>query len=114
MIKGAITATEAIPISISGIAIVFIVLLALWGMVVVISRVIGAIVKPAAEEQKSAAPAAAPVAAAPVVSAPEQPIAAATELIGIDETSAACVMAIVSHETGIPLEELTFRSIKAV
>ena len=27
---------------------------------------------------------------------------------------AACVMAIVSHETGIPLDELVFKSIKAV
>jgi len=27
---------------------------------------------------------------------------------------AACVMAIVSHETGIPLDQLVFKSIKAV
>ena len=36
------------------------------------------------------------------------------KLEGIDETQAACVMAIVSHETGIPLDELVFKSIKAV
>ena len=36
------------------------------------------------------------------------------DIEGIDETQAACVMAIVSHETGIPLDELVFKSIKAV
>lgn len=32
----------------------------------------------------------------------------------ISDTEAACVMAIVSHETGIPLDQLVFKSIKAV
>ena len=53
------------------------------------------------EEQAPAAPA--PAAAAPQV-----------VLEGVDETQAACVMAIVSHETGIPLDQLVFKSIKAV
>lgn len=35
-------------------------------------------------------------------------------LNGIDEIEAACVMAIVAHETGISLDELTFKSIKRV
>ena len=61
--------------------------------------------KPAAKPAaKAAAPAPAPVPAAPT----------AVVLEGIDETQAACVMAIVSHETGIPLDELVFKSIKAV
>ena len=35
------------------------------------------------------------------------------ELVGIDEPTAAVVMAIVSDKTGIPLERLKFKSIKA-
>ena len=35
-------------------------------------------------------------------------------LIGVDEKTAACVMAIVSHETGIPLSELNFKQIKVL
>ena len=62
-----------------------------------------------AGSEAASAPAAAPAPAAPVPAAP-----AAVVLEGIDETQAACVMAIVSHETGIPLDELVFKSIKAV
>jgi hypothetical protein len=36
------------------------------------------------------------------------------KLIGVDEPTAAMVMAIVSDKTDIPLEELCFKSIKAI
>lgn len=36
------------------------------------------------------------------------------ELVNVDERTAAMIMAIVSHETSIPLEKLYFRSIKAI
>lgn len=36
------------------------------------------------------------------------------KLIGVDEKTAAMIMAIVSHESGIPLSELRFISIKAL
>lgn len=36
------------------------------------------------------------------------------KLIGVDEKTAAMIMAIVSHESGIPLSELQFISIKAL
>ena len=49
-----------------------------------------------------------PTGAAPAPAAPQ------VVLEGIDDTQAACVMAIVSHETGIPLDQLVFKSIKAV
>jgi oxaloacetate decarboxylase (Na+ extruding) subunit gamma len=44
------------------------------------------------------------------------PIPAGTglKLINVDEKTAALVMAIVSHESGIPLPELVFTSIKLV
>ena len=34
-------------------------------------------------------------------------------LVGLDEKTAAIIMAIISHESKIPIEELQFRSIKA-
>ena len=52
------------------------------------------------------APAAAPVAATVVKKDPE--------LIDVDEKSAAIIMAIVSDQSGIPLERLTFKSIKKI
>ena len=95
---------DALMIAVSGFFIVFLMLAVLWGIIVIVSRAVGAI----AGKGRQAAPAAAP-APAPVPAAP-----AAVVLEGIDETQAACVMAIVSHETGIPLDELVFKSIKAV
>lgn len=45
---------------------------------------------------------------APVQSIPE------LKLVDVDDKTAAIVMAIVSHESGIPLPELIFKSIKLV
>lgn len=92
---------DALMIAVSGFFIVFLMLAVLWGIIVIVSRAVTAL---AGKEQQSAAAPAAPAPAAP----------AAVVLEGIDETQAACVMAIVSHETGIPLDELVFKSIKAV
>lgn len=101
---------DALMIAVSGFFIVFLMLAVLWGIIVIISRAVGAITGKGSEAAEVAASAAAPVSApAPVPAAP-----AAVVLEGIDETQAACVMAIVSHETGIPLDELVFKSIKAV
>ena len=66
----------------------------------------------AASAPKAAAPApaAAPKAAPAAAPAPVPQV----KLEGVSEVEAACVMAIVSHETGIPLDQLVFKSIKAV
>lgn len=52
---------------------------------------------------------------------PEAPHAVASlftggqvKLIDVDEKTAATIIAIISHETGIPLSELQFKSIKAL
>lgn len=97
---------DALMIAVSGFFIVFLMLAVLWGIIVIISRAVTAL---AGKGQQETAPAPAAPAPAPVPAAP-----AAVVLEGIDETQAACVMAIVSHETGIPLDELVFKSIKAV
>ncbi|HPP68262.1 MAG TPA: hypothetical protein PLY67_02605 [Clostridiales bacterium] len=56
----------------------------------------------------AAAPAA--VAAAPA----QRAVSHTVVLNGIDEETAAAIMAIVSHESGIPLEKLEFKSIKEI
>lgn len=104
MVHDPLGVLDALMIAVSGFFIVFLMLAVLWGIIVIISRAVTAL---AGKEQQSAAAAAAP-APAPA------PAPAAVVLEGIDETQAACVMAIVSHETGIPLDELVFKSIKAV
>ena len=105
MVHDPLGVLDALMIAVSGFFIVFLLLAVLWGIIVIISRAVTAL---AGKEQQSAAAPAAP-APAPAPAAP-----AAVVLEGIDETQAACVMAIVSHEAGIPLDELVFKSIKAV
>lgn len=110
MVHDPLGVLDALMIAVSGFFIVFLMLAVLWGIIVIISRAVTAL---AGKEQQSAAAPAAPASApAPAPAAPAAP--AAVVLEGIDETQAACVMAIVSHETGIPLDELVFKSIKAV
>ena len=106
MVHDPISVLDALMIALSGIVIVFLMLALLWGVIAVISRVMGVLEKHTAHPAlvSAAAPAAAP-APAPV---PQ------VKLEGVSEVEAACVMAIVSHETGIPLDQLVFKSIKAV
>ena len=107
MVHAPLGVLDALMIAVSGFFIVFLMLAVLWGIIVIISRAVTALA--GKEQQSAAAPAAPAPAPAPAPAAP-----AAVVLEGIDETQAACVMAIVSHETGIPLDELVFKSIKAV
>ena len=109
MVHDPISVLDALMIALSGIVIVFLMLALLWGVIAVISRVMGALEKHTAHPASvsAAAPAAAAPAAAPAP-APQ------VKLEGVSEVEAACVMAIVSHETGIPLDQLVFKSIKAV
>ena len=59
--------------------------------------------------KKTTAPAPTPAApAAPVA----QPAQSGVELVGVDEPTAAVIMAIVSHQSGISLDRLAFKSIK--
>ena len=108
MVRDPLSLLDALVVALSGFVIVFLMLALLWGIILVISRVVSGVehhpVPAMAAPVSASAPArgAAPAAAPPVVSE------------GIDEMQAACVMAIVSHETGIPLDQLVFKSIKAV
>ena len=113
MVHDPISVLDALMIALSGIVIVFIMLALLWGVIAVISRVMGVLEKHTAHPApvSAAAPAAAAPAAAP---APAPAPVPQVKLEGVSEVEAACVMAIVSHETGIPLDQLVFKSIKAV
>lgn len=109
MVHDPISVLDALMIALSGIVIVFIMLALLWGVITVISRVMGALEKHTAHPASVSA--AAPAAAAPAAAPAPVP---QVKLEGVSEVEAACVMAIVSHETGIPLDQLVFKSIKAV
>ncbi len=60
---------------------------------------------------KTAKAPAAPAPAAPAAPA-AQPAQPGVELVGVDEPTAAVIMAIVSHQSGISLDRLAFKSIK--
>ena len=67
------------------------------------------------KKSEAAAPAAAPVKAEPSVEDPGEEFSSGSlKLKGCDEKTAAMIMAIVSDNTGIPLSELIFKSIKLV
>lgn len=111
MVHDPISVLDALMIALSGIVIVFLMLALLWGVIAVISRVMGVLEKHTAHPASVSA--AAPAAEAPAPAAAPAPVPQ-VKLEGVSEVEAACVMAIVSHETGIPLDQLVFKSIKAV
>ena len=122
MVQDPLSILDALMVALSGFIIVFIMLAVLWGVIVVISRAVTGV-----ENRTDAAagtePMPAPVPAPTAPAAPAAPVAVQYSsapqaqpqvvLEGISDTEAACVMAIVSHETGIPLDQLVFKSIKA-
>ena len=111
MVHDPISVLDALMIALSGIVIVFLMLALLWGVIAVISRVMGVLEKHTAHPASVSA--AAPAAAAPAAAPAPAPVPQ-VKLEGVSEVEAACVMAIVSHEMGIPLDQLVFKSIKAV
>ncbi|MBC8537223.1 OadG family protein [Feifania hominis] len=101
---------DSILVGLLGIAVVFVVLIALSLFIMVLSKLVGLFVPKKSEKtETAAAPAAAPVAAAAAPSLPN-----AVKLTNVDDKTAAMIMAIVSNETDIPLDELYFKSIKAL
>ena len=122
MVQDPLSILDALMVALSGFIIVFIMLAVLWGVIVVISRAVTGV-----ENRTDAAagtePMPAPVPAPTAPAAPAAPVAVQYSsapqaqpqvvLEGISDTEAACVMAIVSHETGIPLDKLVLKSMKA-
>ena len=104
---------EALLISLCGFVTVFLLLLFL----IVVIKIISTVVMASEGKGKTApAPAAEAPAPAPVKEEekPSKPWDGKLQLIDVDEETAACIMAIISDETDIPLDELQFRRIQAL
>lgn len=116
-----ITIGEALNVSITGFVVVLLILALLAVLVLLLSKGVRFVESKTKKKQSSAqkaetaksAPAKA--AAAPTgTPLPETQSAGQLDLYDVDEKTAAVIMAIVSHESGIPLNRLQFKSIKAI
>ena len=106
--------TDALATSLIGITTVICILAIIALLIILVSKVIRA-VEGAATKKAPATPAAAPAASAPAgVPMPAGMNQGELELVNTDEKTAAIIMAIVSDKSGIPLNRLSFKSIKLV
>ncbi len=115
--KISLTMSETLLVAVAGIIVVMLELALLTVLILSISKAMRSIegkLSKASEE----APVPALTVASAVPAAPVAPVAAAPVnnpvLVDVDDRSAAVIMAIVSDQTGIPLNQLSFKSIKKV
>ena len=107
--------TDAIATSVIGIVTVILILAIISLLIILVSKVIRAVEGVAAKKAPTAPAVAAPAASAPAgVPMPAGMNQGELELINTDEKTAAIIMAIVSDKSGIPLNRLSFKSIKLV
>lgn len=106
------TVVDAILTSVIGIIVVMSILAIIAVLIIIVSKVIRKI-------ENSVAKSEAVIGSDPVVAAkpagvpmPEGMTEGEVELIGLDEKTAAVIMALVSHNSGVPLNRLSFKSIK--
>lgn len=108
----------ALQVSLFGILMVFLLLIILAVLIMIISRVVRLGENIAAKKGKknadSDAPAPAQQAAAAETPLPSTQSQGTLDLDGVDEPTAAVIMAIVSDESGVPLNRLLFKSIKKI
>ena len=108
---------EALNVSATGFIVVLIILALLACIIVVLSKAIRLFdrdnKKANKKEEKNTASASEPVKVAPASTQSTQ-IPAGLELYKTSEKTAATIMAIVSHESGIPLNRLAFSSIRLI
>ncbi len=116
-----ITIGEALNVSVTGFVVVLLILALLAVLVLLLSKAVRAVEsktkKKVSPAPKSAQPESAPakaIAAQTGTPLPETCSAGQLDLYDVDEKTAAVIMAIVSHESGIPLNRLQFKSIKAI
>ena len=103
--------TNALATSFIGITTVICILAVIAGLIILVSKVIRAFEAAVAKKKPAEATASAPSAPAgiPMPAGMNQ---GELELINTDEKTAAVIMAIVSDKSGIPLNRLSFKSIK--
>ena len=94
------------------ILVVFGVLFIMYVLISLAGKILAAATKDSGKAEAKPAVAAAAPAAAPA--AEEEFSSGTLKLTGCDEKTAAMIMAIVADDTGIPLSELVFKSIKLV
>ena len=106
--------SDALATSVIGITTVICILAVIAVLIILVSKVIRAI-EGAASKKAPEAPVAAAATSAPAgVPMPAGMNQGELELINTDEKTAAIIMAIVSDKSGIPLNRLSFKSIKLV
>ena len=103
--------SDALAVSLIGILTVIIILAVIAGLILLVSKIIRSI-ESAAAKKKPAAAAETTMPAPAGVPMPAGMNQGELELIGTDEKTAAIIMAIVSDKSGIPLNRLSFKSIK--
>ncbi len=108
--------TEALMTSIVGIGTVLCILAIIAVLIILVSKIIrgfeGAVSK---KNEKAVVEAPAASAAKPTGVIPVAGVSQGTiDLVNVDEKTAAIIMAIVSDKSGIPLNRLSFKSIKLV
>ena len=103
--------TDALIIALVGFATVFVVLIVLMGIIALISKLFGGKKAPAANEDVSAVPEA--VSAVPEAECADDNYTG-VRLHGVDDKTAAIIMAIVAHELNKPLDNLRFISVREV
>ena len=114
--ESGMTLTQALGVAAVGISVVLAELGLLAVFIKILSGIIGAFSKKKAHGGDAAAvdpsPAKSVAPAPPVSPAPAGESQGSVNLINVDEPAAACIMAIVSSRSGIPLDRLRFKSIK--
>lgn len=103
------TTKDMLIVAVVGIVIVLVELGILAVLIQGISKIVRAI-EGLATGTKTQNPAPAAPVTAPATAPAVQPVG--VELVGVDEPTAAVIMAIISNESGIPLDSLNFKSIK--
>ena len=100
--------SEALAVSLIGIVTVILILAIIAVLILLVSKTIRAI------EAKTATSKTEPVTSASAAPVTEGISAGQVDLVNTDEKEAAVIMAIVSKQSGIPLERLSFKSIKLI
>lgn len=105
--------SDALATSFIGITTVICILAVIAVLIILVSKAIRTLEKAATKKapEAAAAPATAALAGVPMPTGMNQ---GELELINTDEKTAAVIMAIVSDKSGIPLNRLSFKSIKLV
>ncbi len=104
--KGPMEISQAILVSIIGIVLVLIELVLISVLIGVMAKIIGSFKKEKKVQVVESTPIGKPL--------PSGESQGSLELVNCDEKTAATIMAIVSKESKIPLNRLSFKSIKAL